>query len=91
MTTAQRITKRMQAADRLRGKDSIYSVVLDGDTVICHTEATLDIWWSELAPEDKAALYELHLEGALNERQSLFTVHATLLSSSAQQLAANTP
>jgi hypothetical protein len=56
----------MNVIGGVRTKDSIFSVVLDGDTAICHTEATLDTWWAELKPEDKAALYELHLEGALD-------------------------
>jgi hypothetical protein len=64
LTNAQRITKRMQQTGRTRSKDSIYSVVSDDHNVLCHTEATLDVWWNSLAPEDKAALYELHLEGA---------------------------
>lgn len=66
-TTAERITKRMQETGRTRGKDSIYTVVLDGPRAICHTEATLDAWWAELTPEDKARLYELHLDGILGE------------------------
>ena len=66
-TTAQHITKRMAETGRTRSKNSIYSVILDGPRVICHTEATLDVWWHSLKPEDKAALYELHLEGALDE------------------------
>ena len=71
MTTAQRITKRMAETGRTRTKDSIYSVVSDDHTVICHTEVTLDAWWNSLAPEDKGALYELHLEGVLNEPNEL--------------------
>jgi hypothetical protein len=33
----------------------------------CHpmTEELLDTWWSSLAPEDKADIYVLHLDGAL--------------------------
>jgi hypothetical protein len=61
--TADRIAQRM--AGRKRGKDAIYTVVTDDHSVICHTEATLDTWWAELAPEDKARLYELHLDGVL--------------------------
>jgi hypothetical protein len=47
----------------------ILSVVSDDHNVICHTEATLDTWWHSLAPEDKAALYELHLDGALDPKE----------------------
>jgi hypothetical protein len=71
MTTAQRIANKMSG--RTRGKDAIYTVVMDGNTMVCHTEATLDAWWAELAPEDKARLYELHLDGILGEEPS-FTV-----------------
>lgn len=64
MTTAQRIAQRM--AGRPRGKNAIYTVVSDDQNVIRHTEATLDAWWNSLAPEDKGALYELHLDGILD-------------------------
>jgi hypothetical protein len=60
-------------AGRTRGKDAIYSVVSDDSNVICHTEATLDAWWNSLVPEDKGALYELHLEGALEPELPVMT------------------
>jgi hypothetical protein len=71
VTTAQRIAKRMQETGRTRSKDSIYSVVSDDHNVICHTEATLDVWWNNLEPEDKAALYELHLEGTFEQQKEV--------------------
>ena len=64
-TTAQSITQRMEAEGRTRSKDSIYTVVSDDHNVLCMTEALLDTWWAFLQPEHKAALYELHLEGIL--------------------------
>ena len=67
MTTAQRITKRMEATGRRRSKNSIYAIVSDEHNVHRLTEAHLDAWWESLKPEDKAALYELHLDGALDE------------------------
>lgn len=73
MTNAQRITKNIEARGGKRSKDSIYSIVSDEYNVICHTEATLDAWWNSLAPEDKAALYELHLEGALEPELPVVT------------------
>lgn len=65
MLTAQRITERMEATGRVRSKDSIYSVVMDDHNVHGLTEELLDVWWHELPAEDKAALYELHLDGVL--------------------------
>jgi hypothetical protein len=67
MNTAQRITKRMAAEGRRRSKDSIFAVVSDDHNVHCLTEAHIDVWWESLKPEDKAALYELHLDGILDE------------------------
>lgn len=73
MNNAQRITKRMQQTGRQRGKDSIYAVVSDEHNVHYLTEAHLDIWWESLKPEDKAALYELHLKGALEPELPVMT------------------
>jgi len=66
-TLAQRMTKRMEAEGRRRSKDSIYAVVSDDHNVHCLTEAHLDVWWDALPPEEKGALYELHLDGILDE------------------------
>jgi hypothetical protein len=69
MTNVQRITERMEATGRTRGEGSIYSVVMDDHHVQCLTEPMLDVWWHELKPEDKAALYEMHLDGVLDKQQ----------------------
>jgi hypothetical protein len=65
-TIAQRMTKRMEAEGRRRTKASIYAVAADDHNVHCLTEAHLDTWWDALSPEDKGALYELHLDGILD-------------------------
>jgi hypothetical protein len=57
----------MKATGRTRTKDGIFAVVGDDHNVLCLTEEMLDTWWRELAPEDKGALYELHLGGALDD------------------------
>ncbi len=40
---------------------SILCIVFDGDHALTHTEATLDTWWANLSPEQKAEIYEASL------------------------------
>jgi hypothetical protein len=84
-TIAQRMTKRMEAEGRRRSKDSIYAVVSDEHNVHCLTESHLDVWWASLKPEDKAALYELHLDGILDDeleaRPDYLTLRGQLVAS----------
>ena len=66
-TTAQRITQRMEETGRKRTKGGIYAIASDEHNVHCLTEDLLDTWWRALSPEEKAVIYELHLDGALEE------------------------
>ena len=62
MKTAKPIADFLASTGREPSPDAIRCVVLDGLRAVCHTEATLDTWWANLSPDQKAAIYERDMD-----------------------------